>query len=74
MYKMSVNNGQTSMESFDCPELNSHIKSSVPRTRSFDNMGTLAEAKVLVIYTGGTIGMTRNSNNGMYCFNFNKFT
>ncbi|XP_055319038.1 L-asparaginase isoform X2 [Sitodiplosis mosellana] len=28
-------------------------------------MSTMAEAKVLVIYTGGTIGMTRNSNNAL---------
>lgn len=40
-------------------------RSSIPRNRSYDNMATSSEANVLVIYTGGTIGMTRNSNNGM---------
>lgn len=37
---------------------------SLPRNVSYGNMACSAEAKVLVIYTGGTIGMTRNSNNG----------
>lgn len=48
-------------------------RSSIPRNTSYDNMATSAEANVLVIYTGGTIGMTRNSNNGMFvclCFFF----
>lgn len=39
-------------------------RTSILRRRSYDNMATLTEANVLVIYTGGTIGMTRNSNNG----------
>lgn len=39
-------------------------RTSIPRQRSYDNMATSTEANVLVIYTGGTIGMTRNSNNG----------
>lgn len=39
-------------------------RTSIPRQRSFDNMATSTEANVLVIYTGGTIGMTRNSKNG----------
>lgn len=39
-------------------------RTSIPRQLSYDNMATSTEANVLVIYTGGTIGMTRNSNNG----------
>lgn len=64
---MSIINGQNSsrMESIDSLE-DSHCdrRSSIQRNRSFDNMSASAEASVLVIYTGGTIGMTRNGNNG----------
>lgn len=66
---MSVNNGQnhSHLESIDSLENSrSDRRPSLARNRSFDDMGSMAEAKVLVIYTGGTIGMTRNSNNGMY--------
>lgn len=38
--------------------------SSIPRNPSYDNIGASTEANVLVIYTGGTIGMVRNANNG----------
>lgn len=74
---MSVNNGQIngnhshleSLSSIDSLE-NKHIdrRASFARNPSFDDMGTVAEAKVLVIYTGGTIGMTRNSNKGKFFF------
>lgn len=71
--KMSANSGQThgcqpQSESID--SIDSIRRASLARNRSFDDMGTLAEAKVLVIYTGGTIGMTRNSNNGKYFARF----
>lgn len=72
--KMSTNNGQihgnsSHLESIDSLENNqSDRRLSLTRNRSFNDMGTVAEAKVLVIYTGGTIGMTRNSNNGKYFF------
>lgn len=41
-------------------------KSSLRRNRSYGNMlaSGNSEAKVLVIYTGGTIGMMRNEKNG----------
>lgn len=69
---MSASNGQSSQNntrlgSFESPNIDSQVNTLVPRNRSFNDMGTLTEAKVLVIYTGGTIGMTRNSNNGMCC-------
>lgn len=48
-------------------------RTSIPRQPSYDNMATSTEANVLVIYTGGTIGMTRNSNNGKWIFNLNNF-
>lgn len=74
---MSVNNGHVNhshMESIDSLENSqsdqSDRRASLARNRSFDDIGSMAEAKVLVIYTGGTIGMTRNSNNGMYFSNF----
>lgn len=70
---MSVNNGENSenhirLASVDSTESYSQSsrKPSFPRNCSFADMSTQAEAKVLVIYTGGTIGMTRNSNNGMH--------
>lgn len=34
------------------------------RSESFGTMTAGSEAHVLVIYTGGTIGMVRNENNG----------
>lgn len=42
-------------------------KLSLRRNTSYGNMLTTnsKEAKVLVIYTGGTIGMIRNRNNGI---------
>lgn len=64
---MSINNGQNheqnaALSSYDSME----NKSSLQRHASFDDMSSVSEARVLVIYTGGTIGMTRNSNNGTY--------
>lgn len=48
------------------PEAPQHYsKSSLRRNISYGNMpANSAEAKVLVIYTGGTIGMIRNNKNG----------
>lgn len=56
------------------PEAPQHYsKSSLRRNISYGNMLTNgSEAKVLVIYTGGTIGMIRNSKNGKN-FIFNIF-
>lgn len=34
------------------------------RNASYGNLGTQSEARVLVLYTGGTIGMLRNDKNG----------
>lgn len=36
------------------------------RNESFENMGNKTEARVLVLYTGGTIGMIRNEKNGEF--------
>lgn len=56
------------------PEAPQHYsKSSLRRNISYGNMiANSAEAKVLVIYTGGTIGMIRNSKNGKNLFSFLK--
>lgn len=68
---MSLNNSvqndehHTGLLSFDSIDSNKINRPSIERHRSLDDMTTVSEAKVLVIYTGGTIGMTRNSNNGM---------
>lgn len=37
---------------------------SMRRSESYGHMTPGSEAHVLVIYTGGTIGMVRNENNG----------
>lgn len=69
---MSTSNGQNSEKDSRLASIDSiksshrNKQSSISRIRSFDDMGTHVEAKVLVIYTGGTIGMTRNSNNGKF--------
>lgn len=34
------------------------------RNVSYGNLGNTTEARVLVLYTGGTIGMLRNDKNG----------
>lgn len=43
-----------------------HHRSSLKRNISYGNIPSTdkTEARVLVIYTGGTIGMMRNENNG----------
>lgn len=70
--KMSINNGingatKPRLISVDSLEDSKYDRrSSIPRNKSYDNMGVSAEANVLVIYTGGTIGMTRNANNGKF--------
>lgn len=38
--------------------------SQMVRNVSYGNLGTQSEARVLVLYTGGTIGMLRNDKNG----------
>lgn len=69
---MSINNGingatKPRLISVDSLEDSKYDRrSSIPRNKSYDNMGVSAEANVLVIYTGGTIGMTRNANNGKF--------
>jgi hypothetical protein len=37
---------------------------SMKRNASYGSLGNQAEARVLVLYTGGTIGMLRNEKNG----------
>lgn len=46
--------------------INLNGSQSIRRNTSFNAMNTSTEANVLVIYTGGTIGMIRNSNNGEF--------
>lgn len=45
-----------------------HHRSSLKRNTSYGNIPSAdkTEARVLVIYTGGTIGMMRNEKNGKY--------
>lgn len=43
------------------------------RNASYGQMRSATEANVLVIYTGGTIGMMRNKNNGSFKFEFSHF-
>lgn len=69
----SQRNGR--MENGSTQHLNSQnsnvsLKSSLRRNTSFGNMiaSEQMETKVLVIYTGGTIGMMRNDKNGMFIF------
>lgn len=72
MMKLKTN-GET-MPGFELPpqtpEAPQHYsKSSLRRNISYGNMlANSAEAKVMVIYTGGTIGMIRNSKNGKIFF------
>lgn len=48
-------------------------KSSLRRNTSYGDMiaSEQMETKVLVIYTGGTIGMMRNDKNGMFKITYN---
>lgn len=57
----------------DSNDSKSERKSSIRRNTSFGQMERPTEANVLVIYTGGTIGMTRNSNNGELTIFYNLF-
>lgn len=77
-----LQNGEKQQRRFTANQSLNHIqldhRTSIPRQRSYDNMTTSTEANVLVIYTGGTIGMTRNRNNGEWFlfeifFKVNKF-
>jgi len=43
-----------------CPPISEQVK----RNPSYGNLGNQTEARVLVMYTGGTIGMLRNDKNG----------
>lgn len=68
---MSLNNDTSSNEhnhylltATNSNDSQSKRKLSIRRNISFGEMERQTEANVLVIYTGGTIGMTRNSNNG----------
>lgn len=42
----------------------STISNQMKRNASYGNLGNTTEARVLVLYTGGTIGMLRNDKNG----------
>lgn len=44
----------------------SNGKSEIKRNASYGNLPNQAEARVLVLYTGGTIGMLRNDKNGKW--------
>lgn len=50
-------------------ELSNSIVSITNSVRSLRN-----ESKVLVIYTGGTIGMVKNTEGGKFVFNYNSQT
>lgn len=58
---------QNSHRTFLSTEPQNHSNTShMKRNVSYGNLGYQSEAKVLVLYTGGTIGMLRNHNNGGY--------
>lgn len=66
-----VQNGKSPAQANNLPaatngHINSSTKSSLRRKISYGNMieSEQTETKVLVIYTGGTIGMMRNEKNG----------
>lgn len=46
----------------DSPNLK--VNEEITRKISYGNLENRTEAKVLVLYTGGTIGMLRNDKNG----------
>lgn len=48
--------------STNCPS--STLSAQMKRNASYGNLGNTTEARVLVLYTGGTIGMLRNDKNG----------
>lgn len=43
---------------------NHAVNAEMKRNASYGNLGNQTEARVLVLYTGGTIGMLRNDKNG----------
>lgn len=43
---------------------NHSVNAQMKRNPSYGNLGNQTEARVLVLYTGGTIGMLRNDKNG----------
>lgn len=43
---------------------NDDVNAQMKRNVSYGNLGNQTEARVLVLYTGGTIGMLRNDKNG----------
>jgi L-asparaginase/Glu-tRNA(Gln) amidotransferase subunit D len=45
---------------------NEHQSLHMKRNLSYGNLGNTTEARVLVLYTGGTIGMLRNDKNGKF--------
>lgn len=46
------------------PESPNEVNAPMKRNVSYGNMENRTEARVLVMYTGGTIGMLRNTKNG----------
>jgi hypothetical protein len=47
------------------PDSPNHLTNAqMKRNASYGNLGNTTEARVLVLYTGGTIGMLRNDKNG----------
>ena len=60
---------QNNARSFLSPQLsngspNYTVDENMKRNASFGNLESQTEARVLVMYTGGTIGMLRNEKNG----------
>lgn len=64
----SVRNAHKNQEATLAKQNSSHLDQVrlLRRSSSFSQMECPSEANVLVIYTGGTIGMTRNAANCMY--------
>lgn len=62
---MTPTQPRSSFLSTTSPEtLKANNKTQIKKIASYGNMGNQTEARVLVLYTGGTIGMLRNDKNG----------
>lgn len=61
---------QSNGKSFLSPNLspNHTVNGQMKRNVSYDNLENRTEARVMVLYTGGTIGMIRNDKNGETLF------
>lgn len=63
---MTPQNGSKSLLSAEAPK--QITSAQMKRNESYGNLENRAEARVLVLYTGGTIGMLRNDKNGKNFF------